>query len=187
MLSRRYRASDDPGAGDAERAHPEPRFTGESDGYKIRFEVPELEVDLASYSVVEQDLELIFDTPSGWVHLRGVKDGLRGTVIRDLKTTKKFSAERYGDAWQWRTYLTMAGPKYRRFDYLVFVVSYGKKQEEALASGRETDVTVREFHQFSCWRYPEMERDLRGVCAELASYLEQIRWEPPPKRQMGIF
>ena len=85
------------------------RLTGESDGYKVRFEIPDLDVELSSYSVVEQDLELIFDTPSGWVHLRGVKDGLRGRVLRDLKSTRKFAAEKYQDAWQWRAYLEAAG------------------------------------------------------------------------------
>ena len=69
----------------------------------------------------------------------------------------------------------------------MFVVGYGKKQEADLAVGKPVDVTVREFHQLSCWRYPTMRRDLQGVAGELAAYLRQIEWEPPAKRQMRIF
>ena len=163
------------------------RLIGEADGYKVEFACADLDVDLSSYSVIEQDLELTFDTPSGWVVLRGVKDGLRGTVIRDLKTTKSFKAEKFQDAWQWRAYLQAAGPRYQRFDYLVFVLGYGKPQEKALAAGQTAQVEVREFHKLTVWRYPGMLRDLQGIAGELAAYLRQIQWEPPPKREMAIF
>ena len=170
-------------------------FIGLADGHGVEFVTEgrvsgngiSLNAALQQYTLVEQDLELVFDTPSGWVHLRGVKDGLRGTVIRDIKTTKSFSAEKYQDAWQWRAYLEACGPQYNRFDYLVFTVSHGKKQAAELAAGRMAQVLVTGFHPMSVYRYPNMMRDLQGVASELAVYLEQIEWEPPAKREMQIF
>ena len=170
-------------------------FTGESEGDRVEFRTEgrvggndvACNALLQHYTLVEQDVELVFDTPSGWVHLRGVKDGARGPIIRDLKTTKKFEAEKYQDSWQWRAYLEMCGPEYTRFDYLVFVVSYPKKTAEELGAGKAANVLIREFHPLSCYRYPAMRRDLQGVAGELAAYLQTIEWVPPKKRQMTIF
>ena len=170
-------------------------FTGRADGHAVEFATAgrvsgadvSLNTALQQYTLVEQDLELVFDTPAGWVHLRGVKDGLRGGVIRDIKTTKSFSAEKYQDAWQWRAYLQACGAQYKRFDYLVFTVSHGKKQAAELAAGRMAQVLVTGFHPMSVYRYPNMMMDLQGVASALAAYLGEIEWEPPAKRQMQIF
>lgn len=146
------------------------------------------EFRLPVYDQTEQDVELAFRTPSGWVQLRGKIDGLKGRVVQDLKTTSKsFNAHTYQDTWQWRAYLEAMGLNYRRFDFHVFGLSYGKKETAKLATGETPVVMVRSHDALSCYRYPAMRSDLQGVCADLASYLETVGWEPPPKRQMEIF
>ena len=171
-------------------------FVARSDGYDVEFSTLDprtglrLEIDIPSYTVIEQDVEMLFDTPSGWVHLRGVVDGMVGNTIIDLKTKKVSSAlsdikiGRYQDSWQWRSYLAAMGDQCRRFDYLVFACKY---DTSAFASNSVCKVQIVGYHTFSCWRYPRLEQDLQGIAAELASYLEEIGWEPPAKREMDTF
>ena len=153
---------------------------------EISFTVPNL-IQLPSYNIIEQDVGFVFDTPSGWVELRGVIDGLRGNTLKELKTTRSFKAERYQDSWQWRAYLSAMGEGYDRLDYEVFQVAYGAPQERAYEADEPFSVEVRENHTVSCWRYPDLLRDLRSVCSQLAGYLETIGWVPPAKRQMDVF
>ena len=93
-----------------------------------------VDVTLPAYTVVEQDVELIFETPQGWIQLRGVIDGLRGHDILDLKTTKKFTATKFTDSWQWRAYLAAMGEQYKTFEYHVFTLSYGQPAEKAISA-----------------------------------------------------
>ena len=171
------------------------KLVGRSDECEVEFNfarkvdgqwVP-LDIELAAYNIIEQDHELVMHTPSGWVQLRGRIDGLRGIVLRDLKSTKKPSAERYQDSWQWRAYLEMMGEGYSRFEYHVFQVAYGKKAEEELAAGQRAKVGVVDYGVVTCHRYPQLRRDLQGITAQLATYLETIGWEPKNKRPMQIF
>ena len=168
-------------------------FTGESDDLRVDFQTyglrdgKELECSLTLYNIVEQDVELVFQSPEGWIQLRGVIDGLYGTIVRDLKTTKNFKAEKFQDSWQWRAYLIAMGALYERFEYHVFTVQYGKGEEANLAANKPATVGVIDYNMIPCHRYPAMMRDLQGITAELAAYLKLIKWEPPAKRQMQIF
>ena len=172
----------------------------EPEGYRVRFFTEsakrgtKLDVKFPAYTVVEQDVEIYFETPSGWVHLRGVIDGLLGNTIVDLKTKKVSSPntpikpEKYMDSWQWRAYLMQMGERYRRFQYHVFGAYYTVDvAAKAFERGEVANVLLMGYHPFDCWRYPAMESDLQGVAAELASYLVTIDWQPPKKRQMKIF
>ena len=168
------------------------RLKGAYDGHQVEFEFinddkEPFEVHLDAYDTIEQDGELVFSTPAGWVHLRLKIDGLMGLVVRDLKTTGKFAAERYQDSWQWRAYLQALGPRYSAFEYHVFTLSRSKAHDTALAAGRPIAVRVRDYNMVPCFRYPAMLTHLQGVCAELAAYCEQIGWRPPRKRAMQIF
>ncbi len=156
-------------------------------GKGIQFNFHDLEVRLTAYSVVEQDVELVFDTPEGWVHMRGVIDGMMGTTILDLKTTKKISADKYQDSFQWRAYLAAMGEKYTVFEYHVFQLRYGLEEMEAIENDEETRISVIDYMPLKCYRYPAMMDDLQGVATEVVSYLKSIAWCPPAKREMVIF
>ncbi len=167
------------------------------DGLKIAFTFnPDVRIELLQYETVEQDCELRFDTPYGWVWLRGVIDGVRGTIVRDMKTTtatrgtQKYARklESLQDSWQWRAYLEMMGPKYRTFEYHIISLKIDKKIEDALAAGA-SDLTIpcTGYMLMRCQRYANMRNDLQGVAAELAHYLRDTGWEPPAKRDMAIF
>ena len=159
----------------------------DKDGQGIQFNFYDLDITLNSYSVVEQDVELVFDTPEGWVHMRGVIDGLMGTTILDLKTTKKIDADKYHDSFQWRAYLAAMGKQYTVFEYHVFQLKYGKEELKAIENREEAKISVVDYLPLKCYRYPDMMKDLQGVAAELVSYLKSISWCPPTKREMVIF
>ena len=160
---------------------------GRSAGYQVTF-TSRIPISLVGYDTVEQDVERIIETPSGWVHLRGVIDGLYGNVVRDLKTTKKIAANKYLDSWQWRAYLLAMGEQCTQFEYHVFQLYYSPEQQAMLAERKQVnDIEIVDYMMFRCDRYPEMETDLIGITAELAAYLDLIQWTPPKKRQMEIF
>ena len=167
-------------------------FYGNGDGHQVEFSTygnntGDVDIELASYSIVEQALSKVISTPEGHVELRGRLDGIRGNTILDLKTTKSFKAEKFQDAFQWRTYLMMGGEQYRLFEYHVFTLSYGKVAERRLAAGEVPHVTITDYHQLSCTRYDEMERDVIGVVAELCDYVKTIRWNPRERKAMRTF
>ena len=164
------------------------RLSGKGDHREIGFNLTQIDVDLSGCNFVEQDVEMVFQTASGWAQLRGVIDGLRGDVVRDLKTTKKFKAESYQDSWQWRAYLLAMGEEYRRFDYQVFTLRYGVAAERAIAAGDPAGlIDVVDFNTVTCWRYDAMESALRTVTGDLVDYFVRTGWEPPVKREMAVF
>ena len=148
----------------------------------------EIDVEIPSYTVVEQDVDLTFRCPAGWIYLRGVIDGLAGLVTIDVKTTRKISLEKYQDSWQWRAYLASLGPRYTTFRYEVFQVNYNvDKATEQIEAGKVPFVRIVDHKPLTCHRYPAMMNDIKQQVASLADFLGAIRWEPPPKRQMATF
>lgn len=91
------------------------------------------------------------------ITVRGRVDMFDGTSVVDHKLTQNFDAERYTDKYQWRLYLSIFGCD--RFVYNVFV---GKEAELR-------EWTISAMHQFTVYRYPEMEGD---VLRELGRFIE---------------
>ena len=176
-------------------------FYGVSGDHKVKFQIGtpgkrEVEINLEPYTTIEQDLDMTFETPDGWIHLRGVIDGLRGNTVLDLKTTSKRpgtvpferAMERFQDSWQWRAYLVQMGEQYRTFEYHIFPLIYDADNAAACLSRKVMPmVEIVGYSKMTCHRYPKIQSDLQGVASEIAEYLGRIGWTPPEKRKMYTF
>jgi hypothetical protein len=98
------------------------------------------------------------------VTLSARADCFFGKKVEDHKLTAYFDAERYAESIQWRAYLLIYGAD--QFTYNVFVGDVEERKE------LPHDVTIRDFHRLTFYRYPEMEQDVRD---ELARYVEFAR------------
>lgn len=90
-----------------------------------------------------------------------VTDVLDGITCWDHKYSEKFEPENYVDSLQWRVYLRVF--RCHRFIYNVF-------------SGRQNkdgDWLVNDLNQFTCWRYPDMNRDIDIAIGEFLEFARE--------------
>ena len=160
-----------------------------TDGHhKIDFQF-ETDVELPLTDTVEQDVDLTIPTVAGWVNIRGVIDALSGFVVSDYKLTTKPGdmVRRCTESFQWRIYLAALGEQYERFVYHVFACNFSKRLQEKLNTTTRVPIRITDHFTVETRRYPAMEEDIQNVAGELAGYLDQIGFQPPPKREMGVF
>jgi hypothetical protein len=90
-------------------------------------------------------------------------DLLDGLKVKDHKYAKGFDAENYVDSFQWRAYLDVFGAD--EFVYNIFVGDLEAK----------TGVwVVDEFHAWSCFRYPGMEKDVFNQLDRFVEFCERF-------------
>ncbi len=121
----------------------------EHDGFRFAFMFDE---EAALPPVRELFGSKVFDIDGTQVELRGKVDGLDGRTVWDHKLTKRYDLERYANAWQWRSYLSIFDCD--RFRYSVFVRNNARSDKP---------IQLKDFHALDFYRYPDMETDLIGA------------------------
>lgn len=134
-----------------------------SNGHRFRVEC-DIELPLSPIR------ELRITERLGPVFVRGRIDELEGKAVKDHKTTRSMSSEKYLDGWQWRLYLTMLHAN--RFRWNIFVLGDTKEEVE------NKDYRIREFHKLEALSYPDMRRD----CIELAQQFHNFAIKHLPSR-----
>ena len=166
-------------------------ITGAADGRELDFRfAADLSVELQHYATAERDLELMVETPHGWVQLRGVVDGIYGSIARDIKITASQmvkAIERFNESWQWRTYLLALGDQYKQFEYHVFKMKLGQDAEFRIEQGESPTVPITDYARMTCYRYPAMMDDLQSVLSEIAAWFQSVDWNPVGKRTLYAF
>lgn len=160
-----------------------------TDGHhKVDF-VFEPDIELPLTETVEQDVDLTVPTPAGWVNIRCVVDALSGFVVSDYKLTTKPNdmVRRCTESFQWRIYLAALGEQYERFVYHVFACKFPKRLQQKLAATARATIQVVDHFTVETRRYPTMHDDIQNAAGGLAGYLDQIGFQPPAKREMGVF
>ena len=170
---------------------PETGIRGASGGSELYFRfADDLNVELQHYATAEKDIELMVETPHGWVQLRGVVDGIYGSVARDIKITASQmvkAIERFNESWQWRTYLLALGDQYKQFEYHVFKMKLGHDAEFRIEQGESPTVPITDYARMTCYRYPAMMDDLQSVLSEIAAWFQSVDWNPAGKRTLYAF
>lgn len=123
----------------------------------VQFDVDcEYDLWLPPIREIKVELPLVIDGMD--VTLVGKADAVNGLEVFDHKLVKQFDVEKYLDSLQWRAYLLMF--EARKFTYNIF------------ESDQDTNYCrIRAIHQFSCCRYPEIERDVLFAVRDLARFL----------------
>ena len=123
-----------------------------------------LEIDAGGARTEVRASALLEDVADGVdVELTGHADAQRGRRIWDWKTTSKaIDLERYQRSMQWRSYLMLHDAD--RFTYGVFRLAVPKSEDGVWV------YRVVESETLDCWRYPEMEEDVRRVAGELGEW-----------------
>lgn len=101
------------------------------------------------------------------VDLVGMIDVETPYTVYDHKLTGSYKPERYFDAWQWRTYLTMRDKK--QFTYQVFecvpVREYGKT------------VVIKDYHTLDMYAYDGMQDEVKAILTDLNNLINKWRSE----------
>lgn len=104
------------------------------------------------------------------VDLVGMIDVETPYCVIDHKLTGSYKPERYFDAWQWRTYLTMRNKS--QFTYQVFeckpVREYGQTVE------------IKDYHTLDMYAYEGMQDEVRAILTDLNSLINKWRSEGKP-------
>lgn len=104
------------------------------------------------------------------VDLVGMIDVETPYVVIDHKLTGSYKPERYFDAWQWRTYLTMRNKDH--FVYQVFeckpVREYGQRVE------------IKDYHKLDMYSYEGMQDEVKAILTDLNNLINKWRSEGKP-------
>lgn len=104
------------------------------------------------------------------VDLVGMIDVETPYTVYDHKLTGSYKPERYFDAWQWRTYLTMRNKN--QFTYQVFecrpVREYGQT------------VVIKDYHTLDMYAYDGMQDEVKAILADLNNLINKWRSEGKP-------
>lgn len=104
------------------------------------------------------------------VDLVGMIDVETPYTVIDHKLTGSYKPERYFDAWQWRTYLTMRNKDH--FVYQVFeckpVREYGQRVE------------IKDYHKLDMYSYEGMQDEVKAILADLNNLINKWRSEGKP-------
>ena len=100
-------------------------------------------------------------------HVRGHEVTLVGKVdcvtdrrVTDHKTTSRYDPEKLWDGYQWRFYLDMWGV--HEFQWNVFVLA-----------GVDSEYTIKEYHELTQYRYPDIVADCAQALAEFVEFAEE--------------
>ncbi len=104
------------------------------------------------------------------VDLVGMIDVETPYAVIDHKLTGSYKPERYFDAWQWRTYLTMRNKDH--FVYQVFecrpVREYGQT------------VVIKDYHTLDMYSYEGMQDEVKAILTDLNNLINKWRSEGKP-------
>ena len=104
------------------------------------------------------------------VDLVGMIDVETPYTVIDHKLTGSYKPERYFDAWQWRTYLTMRNKN--QFTYQVFeckpVREYGQTVE------------IKDYHSLDMYAYEGMQDEVKSILTDLNNLINKWRSEGKP-------
>lgn len=133
------------------------------------------------FGVHEVKATLVIDTPSnGPIQLVGKADMLQGLIVREFKTTKQFSAQKYLDSMQWRIYLMAFGAP--ACVYTVFEVEGG---EEWPVEGSEALCTVKSANKMELFAYDGMANDVTKLVDEFVSFARETGLQPRGLREVA--
>ena len=104
------------------------------------------------------------------VDLVGMIDVETPYSVIDHKLTGSYKPERYFDAWQWRTYLTMRNKN--KFTYQIFeckpVREYGQTVE------------IKDYHSLDMYAYEGMADEVKSMLTDLNNLINKWRSEGKP-------
>lgn len=145
-------------------------FDNEQDGFKyVADNTAYLSGDLVLGEPHERENKHVVQLIDG-VDLVGVIDVETPYSIIDHKLTGSYKPERYFDAWQWRTYLTMRNKE--NFVYQVFecrpVREYGQT------------VVIKDYHDLVMHSYDGMQDEVKAILTDLNNLINKWRSEGKP-------
>lgn len=145
-------------------------FYDESIGDGFLFEIiNEIDGDVVLGEQNERENKHVVQLIDG-VDLVGMIDVETPYVVIDHKLTGSYKPERYFDAWQWRTYLTMRNKDH--FVYQVFeckpVREYGQRVE------------IKDYHKLDMYSYEGMQDEVKAILTDLNNLINKWRSEGKP-------
>lgn len=126
------------------------------DNFEFFFPVPICEkmADIYRNSIQQVHLHGDILTRYGNVHLYGFADGVFSSIIRDIKTTKRYEVGKYRNGWQ------------------AYVYTYCLKQMGGIVTEFVYDVT--DFREVYMEHYNAQRLDLRDRISELEEFIQYI-------------
>ena len=145
-------------------------FYDKSIGDGFLFEIiNEIDGDVVLGEPYERENKHVVQLIDG-VDLVGMIDVETPYTVIDHKLTGSYKPERYFDAWQWRTYLTMRNKDH--FVYQVFeckpVREYGQRVE------------IKDYHKLDMYAYEGMQDEVKAVLTDLNNLINKWRSEGKP-------
>ena len=104
------------------------------------------------------------------VDLVGMIDVETPYTVYDHKLTGSYKPERYFDAWQWRTYLTMRNKS--QFTYQVFECKPVREYGQA--------VEIKDYHSLHMYAYEGMQDEVKSILTDLNNLINKWRSEGKP-------
>lgn len=145
-------------------------FCDKSIGDGFLFEIiNEIDGDVVLGEQNERENKHVMQLIDG-VDLVGMIDVETPYMVIDHKLTGSYKPERYFDAWQWRTYLTMRNKDH--FVYQVFeckpVREYGQRVE------------IKDYHTLDMYSYEGMQDEVKAILTDLNNLINKWRSEDKP-------
>lgn len=145
-------------------------FYDKSIGDGFLFEIiNEIDGDVVLGETHERENKHVVQLIDG-VDLVGMIDVETPYTVIDHKLTGSYKPERYFDAWQWRTYLTM-----RNKDHFVYQVFECKPVREYGQT-----VEIKDYHKLDMYSYEGMQDEVKAILTDLNNLINKWRSEGKP-------
>lgn len=127
-----------------------------ADGYRFDFDA---QVELALPDLREIKAEKVYMVGDEPIVVVGKVDTLEGLKVGDHKSTSRFDAERFMDAYQWRYYLDIFAADV--FEWNVFEMAEQPEPQTYKVFG---------FHQLRQYRYAELQEDCLALLRDFVGF-----------------
>jgi hypothetical protein len=136
--------------------------------------------------VLPRTREIRMGKDYGGIIVSGKCDGVSGRVIDDHKTTSQFDAEHHLEGWQHNFYMDIFDAdefRWHCWEMRLIKDEYRTSEEPEFRDPPPLKETipyeVYAYHLLKQYRYPEMERDCRGLAQEFLEFVTRLGWPQP--------